>query len=316
MRMALFLAAAFALARAQTTPPQAREVNPELKLKTRTATSTEPVVLQGPDGRADPRLAPAGNRIAEASERFSLTAQQYMCRETLEQRAIRPRSVRKAKGNTVALGSAPQYDHRRIVSFYSFTTFGRSPVVREIRQVLIVDKETLTKEFEGRRSFRKALLSRDDEAKGYLSNGFGAEVLSGIATDMGQMVLLFDRDSIKNFAFEYDRDETIAGIATMVIRYTQKRGKEGVRIDEGGKKTKEPLKGWLWVRLPDFLPLRITMISAHSEKKHDIREEAEVDYAEYPNGALLPAAVIHRRWDTDILAAEDDFRYSEWQSLQ
>src|SRR5205807_4465400 len=139
-----------------------------------------------------------------------------------------------------------------IVSFYSFTTYGRSPVIREIRQVLTVDKETLAKEFEGRRAFRKALLSRDDEAKGYLSNGFGAEVLSGIATDMGQMVLLFDRESIKNFAFEYDRDETIAGIATMVIRYTQKRGKEGVRIDEGGKQTKESLKGWLWVRLPDF----------------------------------------------------------------
>jgi len=315
MRKALFLAAALALAQAQTTPPQDADINPKLKLKTRPA-GAEPVVMPGPDGRVDGRFAAAGTRIADVAERFSQTAQQYMCRETLEQRAIRLRSVRKRKGNAVALGSVPQYDHRRIVSLYTFTTVGRSPAIREIRQVLTVDKETVSKEFEGRKSFRKALLSRDDESKGHLLNSFGAEGLNGVATDLGQMVLLFDRDSIKNFAFEYDREETIGGTATMVIRYAQKKGTEGVRIIESGKQTKGALRGWLWMRLPDYLPLRITMISTRTEKKHEIRDEAEVDYAENPNGALLPAAAIHRRWDNDILAAEDDFRYTEWQSLK
>lgn len=315
MRMALFLAAAFTLAHAQTPPPGGRDIQDLMQLKTRPA-GPEPVVMPGPDGRADGRFDAAGTRIADAAERFSQTAQQYMCRETLEQRVIRPRSVRKVKGNAVAAGSAPQYDHRRIVSFYTFTTVGRSAAIREIRQVLTVDKETVAKEFEGRRSFRNALLSRDDESKGRLLNSFGAEGLSGVTTDLGQMVLLFDRDSIKNFVFEYDREETVGGTPTMVIRYTQKRGTEGVRINEGGKQTKGALRGWLWVRLPDDLPLRITMISARSEKKQEIRDEAEVDYAENPNGALLPAAVLHRRWENDILAAEDDFRYSEWQSLK
>jgi hypothetical protein len=264
----------------------------------------------------DSRLAASGTRIADVAERFSQTAQQYMCRETLEQRSIRPRSVRKVKGNAVAAGSAPQYDHRRIVAFYAFTTAGRSPVIREIRQVLTVDKETVAKEFEGRKSFRNALLSGDDEAKGRLLNSFTAEGLSGVATDLGQMVLLFDRSSIKNFEFEYDREETISGTPAMVIRYTQKQGSGGVRINEGGKKTKAALRGWLWVRLSDSLPLRITMISARTDKKQEIRDEAEVDYAENSSGALLPAAVIHRRWENDILAAEDDFRYSEWQSLK
>ena len=83
--------------------------------------------MAGPDGRVDGRLGAAGGPITEVAERFSQTAQQYMCRETLEQRVIRPRSVRKAKGNAVASGSAPQYDHRRIVSFYTFTTVRRSP---------------------------------------------------------------------------------------------------------------------------------------------------------------------------------------------
>jgi hypothetical protein len=313
--MALFLSAAFALAQAQSRPPQGGELSPDVKLKTRTA-GAAPVVMAGPDGRVDPRLAAAGSRIAEAAERFSQAAQQYMCRETLVQRAIRTRSVRKVKGTAVALGSNPQYDHRQIVSFYGFTTVGRSPAIRELRQVLTVDKETLAKEFEGRKSFRNALLAHDDESKGGMMSAFGAEGLRGVATDLGQMVLLFDRDSMKNFAFEYDREERIGSTSTMVIRYTQKRGSEAVRIDENGKHSKGELRGWLWVRLPDHLPVRITMITTRNEKKRDVRDEAEVDYAEISSGALLPMAVIHRRWENDILAAEDDFRYSEWQPLQ
>ena len=309
------IAAASAVASAQTPPVTGRDVKDLLQLKTRSA-APEPVVMAGPDGRVDSRLAAAGTRIADVAELFSQTAQQYMCRETLEQRAIRPRSIRKAKGNAVAAGSAPQYDRRRIVAFYAFTTAGHSPVIREIRQVLTVDKETVAKEFEGRKSFRNALLSRDDESKGSLLNSFTAEGLSGVATDLGQMLLLFSRSSIKNYEFEYDREEAIGGTPTMVIHYSQKKGTAGVRISEGGKNKKDALRGWLWVRLPDSLPLRITMISARNDKKQEIRDEAEVDYLENPSGALLPAAVIHRRWENDILAAEDDFRYSEWQSLK
>lgn len=304
MRRAL-LAATFALCYGQA----------QSGLKTRPLTPP-PVVMPGPGGSQDPRLAGAGTKIAATAERFSQNAQQYMCLETLRQRAIRTRSVRKKKNNTVALGSAPQYDQRQITSYYSFTTVGKSPVIREIRQVLKVDKETVNKEFEGRRSFRAALLSRDDDAKKNMLTSFIGEGLKGVATDLGQMVLLFDRNSIGNFTFEYDRDETTNGVPTIVIRYTQRRGSEHVHIDERGQEMKSDLRGWLWLRFSDYLPVRITMISARTEKKHDIREEAEVDYAENSSGALLPSSAIHRRWDDDILAAEDDFRYSEWQPLK
>jgi len=130
------------------------------------------------------------------------------------------------------------------------------------------------------------------------------------------MILLFDANGIKNFTFDYDREETTRGISTMVIRYSQKGGAESVHIIDHGKKAKVALRGWLWVRLPDFLPVGITMISSRTEKKHEIRDEAEVDYAENSEGALLPSAVLHRRYEDDILAAEDDFRYANWQSLK
>lgn len=314
MRIGLLLAAVCALAHPQT-GPRPGSSSSEAHLKLRPA-EPPPVVMGGREGSADPRFASSGTRIADVAERFSQTAQQYFCRETLEQRVIRPRSLRKAKGNTLALGSTPQYDHRRIVSFYSFTTLGRSPAIHEIRQVLTVDKERVEKEFEGLRAFRKALLSRDDEAKGSMLGSFGAEGLSGVATDLGQMVLLFDRSSMANFVFEYDREEAVDGTPAMVIRYTQKKGDEGVRITEGGKQSKGALRGWLWVRVPDDLPLRITMITTRSDKKQEVRDEAEVDYVENPKGALLPSSTLHRRWENDILVAEDHFQYSEWQPLQ
>lgn len=302
----MLVVCAFAQAQAQTPP-----VNPPPALKTRPV-SPAPAA----DRPADPRLAPAETRLTDVAERFSETAQQHLGRETLEQRVIQPRSVRKAKGNAIAPGSSPKYDHRQIVSFYSFTTVGKSTAVHEVRQILTVDKERLLKEAEGRSTFRTALQTHDDEVKSRLLGAFGNESLNGVATDLGQMILLFDKNSIKNFVFEFDRDETIGSIQTMVIRYTQRRGTEGVHIDEGRTHTKGNLSGWLWVRLPDYLPIRITMVTTRTEKKHDIRDEAEVDYAENPSGALLPSAVIHRRFENDILAAEDDFRYTEWQSLK
>jgi len=272
--------------------------------------------MSGPDGRADPRFAAAGIQIAAVSERFSQTAQQYIARETLHQRAIQPRSVRKKKGNTVSAGSTPQYDQRQIVSFYGFTTIGKSAVIHETRQMLTVDKEIISTEFEGRRSFRDALLSRDDVVKQKLLNDYDRETLRGIATDLGQMVLLFDRTGIQNFTFAFERNDVIGGRPAMVLRYVQRGGGEGVRITESGKQMRAHLQGWLWLRLPDYLTVRITMVSNRTIKKHDVRDEAEVDYAENVNGALLPSHVVHRRWEDDILAAEDDFQYSDWQPLK
>lgn len=265
----------------------------------------------------DPRLRGVGARVTTVADLFSQTAQQYMCREALRQRVIRPRSLKKVKGNTVAIVSgAPQYAERRIVSYYAFTTVARRAAIHEIRQVLTVDKSTVAGDFEGRKLFRSALLTHDDEAKTRLLAAFNDETLNGVATDLGQMVLLFQKDSLKNFTFDYEREDVVGGVRTAVIRYAQKRGPESVHINDHGKLINSALRGWLWVRLPDYLPVRITMISERSEKKHDIRDEAEVDYMEFSDGALLPSAVLHRRYDDDILAAEDEFRYSDWQSLK
>lgn len=255
--------------------------------------------------------------IGEAAQLFAASAQQYMCRETLRQRVIHPGAIRKARHGEGFVGSASlRYDTRQIDSWFAFTTFGKSPAIHEIRQVLTVDKERLLKDEQGRTMLRDALLARDDKAKTALPGKFTDEALKGVATDLGQLILLFQGNGVKNFDFDLEREESIRDVRTIVMRYSQTGGKEAVRINENGKELKQTLRGFLWASIPDGVPVRITLITSRKSGKQETRDEAEVDYAPINGGALLPAAVIHRRYEDDILAAEDDFHYTEWQSLK
>lgn len=265
----------------------------------------------------DARLTGTIPHLTAAAERFSQTAQQYICHETLRQRVIRPHSMRKIKGEgTMVLTGVPEYSQREINSYYAFTTFGKSPQIHEIRQLLTVDREVVLKDFDARRLFRNALLTRDDNVKGKIAGQFEPEALNGVAIDLGQMILSFAEDNIAHFSFGFDREETAGSVRATVVRYMQKNGPEAVHINDRGKKLNSQLSGWLWLRQPDDVPMRITMISSRTEKNHEIRDEAEVDYAENESGALLPSSVLHRRYEDDILVAEDDFRYSGWESLK
>jgi hypothetical protein len=267
--------------------------------------------------QADARVDALLPHIRDAAQLFASSAQQYMCRETLRQRVIHAGAMRRAKHSEgFVAGSALRYDTRQIESWFAFTTIGKSPAIHEVRQVLAVDKDTVLKEEQGRTLLRDALLARDDQAKSTLPGKFADEALKGVATDLGQLILLFEGNGLKNFQFDFEREETIRGVRTMVMRYAQVGGKEAVRINENGKELKETLRGFLWASEPDGVPLRITLITTRKSPKQEVRDESEVDYATIGGGALLPAAVIHRRYEDDVLAAEDDFRYTNWQSLK
>lgn len=265
---------------------------------------------------ADPRLSNTLSRVSAAAELFAASAQQYMSRESLRQRVIHSGSIRRSKDGEAIIGGGLKYDARQIESFYAFTTLGNSRAVREIRQVIKVDKNNTLSEDEGRKRLRDALLGRDDPAKAAMMSQFSEVALNGVATDLGQLILSFGNRGIDRFAFDVEREEVLRDVPCIVIRYTQKSGKDAVHINEKGKEIRESLQGWLWASLSDGIPLRITLITSHKSGRQETRDEAEVDYAAIPSGALLPASVIHRRYEDDLLAAEDDFRYADWQSLK
>ena len=255
----------------------------------------------------DPKLVlPA---IADAAERFAATAPNYTALETLSQRAIEPRPKSK---------QAQQHERtfrtRRIASFYGFAHANNSPALHEIRQLVAVDGRPTARSGEARKFLCDVLSSHDDALRRKMQDEFVKEGLAGVATDFGQLILLFGKDSIRDFAFRYEGNDTIGSMEAQVFSFTQQTGREGVRIDAAGKKQKQPLRGKIWVRLPDRLPLRLTLTTARSDRGIKIRDEAEVDYGQR-FGVLLPALITHRRFENEDIVVQDVFEYSDWQPV-
>lgn len=278
-----------------------------------------PPIKTVPAISSDTRVAAAVERLSQAAELFFSSAQQYICRERLDQKVLQPASadhIAPAKSAAGAPGDAND-SYRAIDSYFAFTTVAPSAAVREIREMLKVDKKTLAEDEAGRASLRNILLGGDSAAKKKLRDRFTSEAPSGIVTDLSQMILLFDRAGVRNFNFSYARNAKLGGAPAIVIRYEQRGGNEGVHIEENGKRSKSALEGTIWVTTTEERrPLRITMTTSRRNRKREIRDEAQVDYHWLPSGALLPAMVIYRRFDNSVLAAEDDFRYSQWESLK
>ncbi len=60
-----------------------------------------------------------------------------------------------------------------------------------------------------------------------------------------------------------------------------------------------------------YLPIRITLTAHEGDAPASIREEASVDYAMTPFGALMPTATEHRELRGGKITAENRFTYSD-----
>ncbi|HLJ47339.1 MAG TPA: hypothetical protein VKU01_15085 [Bryobacteraceae bacterium] len=234
--------------------------------------------------------------ITTAAARFAETAPKFMALEKLSQRAR----------------SGERFDERHMVAYYGFSTLRNSPGLIELRQLVSVDGKAVAGNEEARKFLRDALFSSDDGLKNKMLGAFAKEGLTGVATDFGQLILLFGSGRIQDFSFQYDHDDSIGSLQTQVFNYAQKTGHEGVRV-EGGRK-REPLRGKIWVRLPDHVPVRITLATSRNNHGVKTRDEAQVDYAEY-KGVLLPAGVLHRQFENDDIVAQDTYEYAAWQPV-
>ena len=234
--------------------------------------------------------------VTASAARFAETAPHFMALEKLSQRAR----------------SGDHFEDRHIVAYYGFSSLRNSPGLIELRQLVSVDGRAVAGNEEARKFLRDALLSNDDGVKQKMLGAFVKEGLTGVATDFGQLILLFGRDRIQDFSLQYDHDDSIGSLQAQVFNYTQKTGREGMRV-EGGRK-REPLRGRIWLRLPDHVPVRITLVTSRNNHGVKVRDEGQVDYAEH-HGVLLPAGVLHRQFDNDEVVAQDTYEYAAWQPV-
>jgi hypothetical protein len=133
------------------------------------------------------------------------------------------------------------------------------------------------------------------------------------ATDFGQVLLLFMRGRLGDYEFRYQGEGRIGAEPARVFNFRQKSGSAALVIFNRTQAVHQTLEGELWVREPDSLPLRVVLRTVWKGGAAELRDEAAVDYAQTPHGAVMPVSVVHREYEGALLRAENVFRYKPFR---
>ena len=118
--------------------------------------------------------------------------------------------------------------------------------------------------------------------------------LMGVATDLGQLLLLFSSRKIQNYDFSFQSQRFVGADRVMVFTYSQIEG-GGMTVYRGKDTLRPKLNGEVWVD-GDYRPLKVTLnsvVDAAADKKV-IRQEIEVRYAPSVLPCVLPTRARHR----------------------
>ncbi|MCP5110730.1 MAG: hypothetical protein GY953_07845 [bacterium] len=266
-------------------------------------------------GQAPERLERILDRVSEEAAAFSNFAPRIIGRETLRQKAVKPRRRFRIRiGKDAAKPPPLRYQTREIVSEYGFTTFREAPgSLHELRTVVSVDGRQVVKGGKARETLTLGISKPDDKVKKRLLREFQKHGLSSAATDFGQLVMLFERRQLGDYRFELAREGFLGAERAVVIRYQQLQGPDSVTIFEGRRAIKARLEGELWVRASDYVPLRITTVTTIAENKHTIQHRGAVDYFSGRYGAVLPASVRYKKLVDGQPVVENVATYSGYQ---
>ncbi|MGH9614672.1 MAG: hypothetical protein ACRD4P_16515, partial [Bryobacteraceae bacterium] len=257
--------------------------------------------------------------VAQHAARFWESATLYVGRETW--RTTIPQAASAAprrfhRHSRPASGSSSSIPAHEVVSYYAFSGFRKSPeALREFRQIVSIDGKKV-KGDTSLEAFESGLARSDDRWRQKLLDDFEDAGEGGEVTDFGQILLLFTKASQHHYQFHIARHAELNNQPAIALVYEQASGNQSVHFISGPQtEDKQPLRGELWVRQQDHLPLKVSMTATHKEGGNAIRDEAEVAYAPLPDGALLPESVTHLRYVRDKLISRDTLSYSDWQRL-
>jgi hypothetical protein len=263
----------------------------------------------------DATFTQALDEVARVAATFWHSAPDYVGRETLNQKALTLPKRRFRAGASAVEPPKPEFSHREIVSYYALSSFRTSPeALHEFREMVSVDAQNVPGG-SGADKFRTILNDSDDKTKKALLDGFEKTSLAVAATDFGQLILLFTKANQGKYNFRSGGSALVGADRAVIVDFSQNAGGEALRVGEPGKEIREPLTGQIWIREAGFMPLRITLRTAHLERSITIRDEARVDYEPRAEGMILPVSVVYRRFVNDDLHVEAIYGYSDWQRV-
>ncbi|MFN7997226.1 MAG: hypothetical protein U0Q18_26660 [Bryobacteraceae bacterium] len=257
------------------------------------------------------------SRVSEEAEVFRHNAKQMLSEETLTQRAVKAQPRFHPRIGAAAMKPpVQQWQTREIRSEYSFGALKDAPEsLHEFREITAVDGREVSTVQRARHSLSLGISSADDHARKRMLENFQKQGLATAVVDFGPLLLLFTKRQIDNYHFEAAGSERIGADQVQVIVYRQTAGPNRMLIFQGRQALKEPIQGKIYARVPDGLPLRITMTERREQSRHTYKDEATVDYVMNSHGFLAPAAVTHRGFFDDELVVEDNFRYTPFRKF-
>ena len=235
-------------------------------------------------------------RISEEAEVFARSARSVLSEETLTQRALKPGSRFHPRVGD-AVPKPPEFVTREVVSEYGYGSYKDSPnALHEFRTVISIDGKKYQAPEKARRALSLGVHSADDDLKKQMLRDFEKHGLTGALTDFGQVILLFTKRRLPDYEFAIVRQDHIGADTATVLSFKQKAGQESLTVFTTRAAVRNGLQGYIWVRMPDYLPLRVQLLSARKDGAFVIATDATVDYAMSPHGCILPAAVVHKEY--------------------
>lgn len=263
----------------------------------------------------DPRLAPVLTRVSEEAHILAQNGRRFVGVEKMRQkgRAAPPRfKIRFGADPNDA--PAAGYKTTEVVSEYSFGSLKSAPgELRELRRVVSVNGKPVRDKLRARLELAQGMASDADRVNRQMLQDLEAHGLVGAVTDLGQMLLMFNRQGLGEFEFDILRpNEQLNGEPVTVIGYRQTGGSLG-RVYHGRDLARVALSGELWVRQSDSLPLRITAEVPVAEGKQPVLHRMSVDYARVSQGVLLPARSAYTRTQNTTTLVETNVEYADFK---
>jgi hypothetical protein len=273
--------------------------------------------------RGDDRTQQLVASLSREADAFRKLAPNVVGLETLFQRAVKPPKggFRIRVGASAQNPAQPAWQERRLLSEYSFASFaGEGGAIHELRRVTAVDGRTVQDSRKAQEELAAIVTATDDKRKKELLVQFEKYGLVGAVTDFGQLILLFTSGDVLHYEFTYRRVENQGNAHLLVFGYRQIDGPEGLTVIDG-RRSSTPARtlrigGEVWVRENNFIPVRITLATGAGEDLDaEVREEASVDYAMSPYGALLPFWTEHKERRGGRVVAENQFSYADFRKF-
>jgi hypothetical protein len=253
-------------------------------------------------------------RVSEEASVFARTAPNLVTEETLVQLSLRKKKRFRPRIGAAALRPPDvEYQTREIVSEYAYGSFRDSSGLHEFRQVISVDGRKVQSQESARRTLVMGIRSRDDAALRELLKDFESHGLYGAATDFGQVLLLFTRDKLANYAFAAGGRKLLGADPVIVIQFRSLPGKGSLVVFDDKQAHYLEMSGELWVRAADYVPLRVTLRSPRTQDGTVLLTEASVDYAPSAQSVVTPVSALHREIVANVVTMENQFRYKPFQ---